>query len=139
MFRRNNSASDDKLPGTRTSASSSKGRNKDDHCSLSNALSKVWSSFYPCSAVVFGIRKQIQAQHGMSDIQKKLEELKKKQSKLQNRDIELKSKLDAVEKKNKERAKTDEERRTAELDFLKYQENHLSQFLTTLQEGSGAK
>jgi len=75
----------------------------------------------------------------MSDIQKKLEELKKKQSKLQNRDIELKSKLDAVEKKNKERAKTDEERRTAELDFLKYQENHLSQFLTTLQEGSGAK
>lgn len=91
------------------------------------------------SAVVFGVRKQIQAQHGMSDIQKKLEELKKKKAKLENREIELKSKQEAIEKKNKEKAKVDEERRTAELDFLKYQENHLSQFLSNLQEGSGAK
>ena len=72
----------------------------------------------------------------MSDIQKKQEELRKKKAKLENREIELKSKLDALEKKNKEKAKVDEDRRTAELDFLKYQENHLSQFLTTLQEGS---
>ena len=88
---------------------------------------------------MFGIRKQIQAQHGMSDIQKKLEELRKKKAKLENREKELKSRLDAVEKKNKENGKADEDRRTTEFDFLKYQENHLSQFLTTLQDGSAAK
>lgn len=91
------------------------------------------------SAVVFGIRKQIQAQHGMGDIAKKLEDLRKKKARLENREIELKSKQDALDKKNKEKAKVDEERRTAELDFLKYQENHLSQFLNTLQEGAAAK
>lgn len=88
------------------------------------------------SAVVFGIRKQIQAQHGMSDIQDRLEELRRKKSKLENTEVELKNKLEALEKKNAEVAKSDEERRTAELDFLKYQETQLAQLFKTLQETS---
>jgi len=86
--------------------------------------------------VVFGIRKQIQAQHGMSEIQERLEELRKKKSKLENREIELKNKLEALEKKNGEVAKSDEERRTTELDFLKYQETQLAQLFKTLQDTS---
>lgn len=86
--------------------------------------------------MVFGIRKQIQAQHGMSEIQEKLEELRMKKSKLENREVELKNKLEALEKKNAEKSKSDEERRTAELDFLKYQETQLAQLFKTLQETS---
>jgi dynein light intermediate chain len=89
--------------------------------------------------VAFGIRKQIQAQHGMAELQTRLEELKRKKMRLENREIELKSKIDAIEKKNKEKRKIDEERRTSELEFLKYQETHLSTFLQNLQDSPGSK
>ena len=89
--------------------------------------------------MAFGIRKQIQAQHGMAELQTRLDELKKKKMRLENREIELKSKIDAIEKKNKEKRKIDEERRTAELEFLKYQENHLSNFLQSIQDPTGSK
>ena len=55
----------------------------------------------------------------MNEIQDRLEELRKKKSKLENRQIEHEKKLKALEKKNAEISKSDEERRTAELDFLK--------------------
>lgn len=72
----------------------------------------------------------------MSEIQEKLEELRMKKGKLENREVELKNKLEALEKKNSEKSKSDEERRTAELDFLKYQETQLAQLFKTLQETS---
>ena len=87
---------------------------------------------------MFGIRKQIQAQYGMAELKKKKKELKKTKMKLENREIELRNKIDAIDKKNKEKRKIDEERRLAEMEFLKYQETHLGQMLTPLQEG-GAK
>lgn len=70
----------------------------------------------------------------MNEIQDRLEELRKKKSKLENRQIELEKKLKALEKKNAEISKSDEERRTAELDFLKYQETQLAQFFKTVQD-----
>ena len=75
----------------------------------------------------------------MAELQTRLEELKRKKMKLENREIELKSKIDAIEKKNKEKRKIDEDRRTAELEFLKYQETHLSNFLQNLQDAPGSK
>lgn len=72
----------------------------------------------------------------MSEIQEKLEDLRKKKSQLENREVELKNKLEALEKKNAEVSKSDEERRTGELDFLKYQETQLAQLFKTLQETS---
>lgn len=75
----------------------------------------------------------------MSEQQNNLDELKKKRNKLENREIELKATIEAIEKKNKEKAKAEEKRRVAELDFLKFQAAHLTQFLDSLQENPGSK
>ena len=86
------------------------------------------------SAVVFEIRKQLQANHGKADLETKLEELEKKKLKLDNKVSELKSKLDAIKKRNEERKQIDDQRRTGEIEFLNYQSTHLKNFLENIQK-----
>ena len=88
---------------------------------------------------MYGLRKQVQVQHGIPELGQKLEDLRKNKAKLEARKLELQNKLEAVEKRNKEKRKLDDEKRAAELDFLKYQENHLSQFLTAIQDAANPK
>ena len=78
------------------------------------------------------MRKQLQAEHGKADLEKRVEELDKKKTKLENKVIELKSKMDAIDKRNKERREVETKKREQEIEFLKYQENHLSKFLKSL-------
>lgn len=85
---------------------------------------------------MFGIRKQLQAEYGMKEKEKHLQEIKKNKIILENKEIELKKKLDATEKRIKEKRKVDEERKKAQLDFLTGQEDHLGKFLGTLQDPS---
>ena len=47
---------------------------------------------------------------------------------------ELKSKIDAIEKRNKERKEVEIKKREQEVEFLKYQEAHLSKFLKQVAE-----
>jgi dynein light intermediate chain len=47
---------------------------------------------------------------------------------------ELKSKIEAIEKRNKERKDVEAKKREQEVDFLKYQEQHLTKFLNTVRE-----
>mmetsp|Transcript_18608 Transcript_18608/g.13510 ORF Transcript_18608/g.13510 Transcript_18608/m.13510 type:complete len:101 (+) Transcript_18608:441-743(+) len=87
------------------------------------------------SSVTFAMRKQLQAEHGKADLERKIEELEGKKTKLENKVIELKSKIEAIEKRNKERREVEAKKREQEIEFLKYQEGHLSKFLKTITEG----
>lgn len=66
------------------------------------------------------MRKQLQAEHGKAELEKKIEELDAKKTKLENKVIELKSKIEAIEKRNKERKEVETKKRDEEIEFLKY-------------------
>ena len=74
------------------------------------------------SSVTFAMRKQLQAEHGKADLEKRITELEAKKTKQENKVIELKSKLEAIEKRNSERRAVDKTKREEEIAFLKYQE-----------------
>ena len=82
------------------------------------------------------MRKQLQAEHGKADLEKRITELEAKKTKQTNKVIELKAKLEAIEQRNQERKEQEDKKRQAELDFLKYQEKHLSHFLKQVTESS---
>lgn len=82
------------------------------------------------------MRKQLQAEHGKADLEKRIAELEAKKTKQSNKVIELKSKLEAIERRNQERKEQEDKKRTTELDFLKYQEKHLQTFLKTVSESN---
>ena len=86
------------------------------------------------SSVTFAMRKQLQAEHGKADLERKIEDLEGKKTKLENKVIELKSKIEAIEKRNRERQEVEQKRRTEELEFLRYQEQHLVKFIKTISE-----
>ena len=82
------------------------------------------------------MRKQLQAEHGKADLEKKIEELEAKKTKLENKVIELKSKIEAIEKRNRERREVEAKKRDQEIEFLKYQETHLSKFLKSISDNA---
>lgn len=86
------------------------------------------------SSVTFAMRKQLQAEHGKAELERKIEDLEAKKTKLENKVIELKSKIEAIEKRNRERQEIEQKKRSEELDFLRYQETHLVKFIKTIQD-----
>lgn len=48
--------------------------------------------------------------------------------------IELKSKIEAIDKRNRERKEVEAKKRDQEIEFLKYQELHLSRFLKSITD-----
>ena len=79
------------------------------------------------------MRKQLQAEHGKADLEKRIAELEAKRIKQENKVVELKSKIDAIEKRNSERKEVEAKKREEEIKFLKYQETHLSKFLKNVE------
>jgi dynein light intermediate chain len=53
----------------------------------------------------------LQAEHGKADLEKKIDELDTKKTKLENKVIELKSKIEAIEKRNRERREVEAKKR----------------------------
>lgn len=84
------------------------------------------------SSVTFGVRKQLQAEQGLSEMEKKIEELTEQKKDLQNNVLELRNKVEVNEKRANERRQLEEKKRKEEIDFLKYQGQHLDQFLKHL-------
>ena len=67
------------------------------------------------------MRKQLQAEHGKADLEKRITELEAKKTKQTNKVIELRSKLAAIESRNAERKEQEDKKRSSEVEFLKYQ------------------
>lgn len=81
------------------------------------------------SSVVFGVRKQLQAEQDMPELEATITELEQTKTNLERRVAELRGKLEIIEKRDAERRAADERRKKEELDFLKYQGQHLDSFL----------
>lgn len=81
------------------------------------------------SSVTFGIKKQLRAEQGIPELQESADAIEAEKAKLELEVQELRSKLEIVEKREAERKAADDKRRKEELDFLKYQGQHLDTFL----------
>jgi dynein light intermediate chain len=71
-------------------------------------------------------------------LEKTIEQLEHKKTKLENKVSELKSKIEAIEKRNKERRDVEAKKREQEVEFLKYQEGHLQRFLNQVKDKAKA-
>lgn len=85
------------------------------------------------SSVTFAMRKQLQAEHGKADLEKRISELEAKKKKQSNKVIELKSKIEAIQSRNASRREVETKKRTEEIKFLNYQATHLQRFLKQIE------
>lgn len=80
------------------------------------------------SSVTFGIKKQLRAEQGIPSLEEQASALTETNSHLELEVQELRSKLEIIEKREAERRTAEEKKRKEELDFLKYQGQHLDSF-----------
>nr|XP_033810855.1 axonemal dynein light intermediate polypeptide 1 [Geotrypetes seraphini] len=71
------------------------------------------------SSVAFGMRKALQAEHGKSDMEKRISELEGEKKELERQVNEQKAKCEAIEKREAERRQVEEKKHAEEIQFLK--------------------
>ncbi|GMI57461.1 hypothetical protein ScalyP_jg5122 [Parmales sp. scaly parma] len=81
------------------------------------------------SSVTFGVRKQIQAEQGISVMESNISDLKNRKKELENKVLELRNTVDVIEKREAESRALEEKKRKERLEFLKHQGQHLDLFL----------
>ena len=81
------------------------------------------------SSVAFGVKKQLQAEKGLPELQAETEAMREEVKKMELEVTELKSQFEIAERREAERKAADDKRRKEEQDFLKYQGQHLDSFL----------
>jgi len=64
------------------------------------------------------MRKQIQAEHGKADLEKTIESLEQKKTKQKAKVLELKAKMDAIERRTKDRKEVEAKMRENEQENL---------------------
>lgn len=85
------------------------------------------------SSVTFGVRKQLQAEQGMEDLEIQVKELSQKKANLDKQRQDLLSKVDVMEKRNTEQRIYTQKKRKEEIAFMQYQGEHFNSFLKTIQ------
>ena len=86
------------------------------------------------SAILFGIKKQLEAEAGKEELKKKLELLEKKKVELSNKKIQLDNKLKAFDKQIAERNQIETQKREEESAFLRQQNENLEKFLKSIDQ-----
>lgn len=84
------------------------------------------------ASVAYGVRKQVQAEEGLPDLQAAVVVAGERKRALEARAAALRSRSDAADKRAGERRSADERRRAEELAFLRQQAKHLDGFLKAL-------
>ena len=84
------------------------------------------------SSVTFGVRKQLQAEQGMTELEQQIAELEEQKKEKENHVLELRNKVEVIEKRENEHKALEDKKRKEEIDFLKYQGQHLDSFLRQL-------
>ncbi|KAJ1458841.1 axonemal dynein light chain-domain-containing protein [Pelagophyceae sp. CCMP2097] len=84
------------------------------------------------SSVTFGIRKQLQAEQGMADLEQRICALEGESADLEHQVVELRNGVEVIEKRENEHKAVEDKKRKEEIDFLKYQGQHLDAFLRQL-------
>ena len=90
------------------------------------------------SAILFGIRKQLQAEAGKEELKKKKEELEARKKKLTDKKLQLENKLKAFDKQIAERNQIESAKREEEITFLKQQNENLEKFLQSIDQAKNA-
>jgi len=67
------------------------------------------------------MRKQLQAEQGMADLDKRIAEFEARKKKQTNKIIELRSKIDAIDQRSQSRREVDNEMRKQQMQDLTYQ------------------
>ena len=83
-------------------------------------------------SVTFGVKKQLQAEEGIPQMEGRIAELKEGCRGLENQVLALRNRVDVIEKRAAEERSLDEKKRKEELDFLTYQGQNLEAFLKQL-------
>ncbi|XP_065553518.1 axonemal dynein light intermediate polypeptide 1 [Lathamus discolor] len=71
------------------------------------------------SSIAFGMRKALQAEHGKSDMIKRIAELEEEKRELEAQVSDQKAKCEAIEKRENERRQIEEKKHTEEVQLLK--------------------
>jgi dynein light intermediate chain len=90
------------------------------------------------SAILFGIRKQLQAEEGKEELKKKKEELEARKKRLTDKKLQLENKLKAFDKQIAERNEIENAKREEEIKFLKQQNDNLEKFLKSIDQAKSA-
>ena len=90
------------------------------------------------SAILFGIRKQLQAEAGKEELKKKKQELEARKKKLTDKKLQLENKLKAFDKQIAERNEIENTKRDEEITFLKQQNDNLEKFLNSIDQAKSA-
>lgn len=77
------------------------------------------------SSVNFAMKKQLQAEHGMAELERTKADLLIKRTKHENKVAELKARKEACDQAIVLRKEKEVKTRQEEINFLKYQESHL--------------
>lgn len=89
------------------------------------------------SSVTFGTRKQLQSDQGMPELEDKVRLLEEKKKCLEAKVTDLIYKVEVIEKRSAETRALDQKKQAEEIEFLKYQSEHLSGFLKSVKAKSG--
>jgi len=84
------------------------------------------------SALLYGIRKQLQAEDTKLKLKMELEEKEKKNIELTNKKIALENKLESLKKHFTERKQIEEDKREKDINFLKQQKESLEKILKNI-------
>lgn len=84
------------------------------------------------SSVTFGVKKQLQAEQGLPELEAQVSELTDKKKNLEGQVSALRAKLDVLERRQAEKRSLDEKRRGEEIAYLRHQAKHMEAFLKSL-------
>ena len=87
------------------------------------------------SAILFGIRKQLQTEAGKEELKKRLQDLENKKKDLIKKKSQLDNKLKAFDKTIAERNQIETAKREEESAFLRQQNENLDKFLKSIEGG----
>ena len=86
------------------------------------------------SAILYGIRKQLQAEDTRAELKKQLEEKEKKNIELTNKKIALENKLSSLKKHFAERKEIESNKREKDLNFLNQQKESLEKIIKNISQ-----
>jgi len=88
------------------------------------------------SSIVYGIKKQIQAESGIDELEADIANYKETNESLETKVAEMRGKLEMTEKRIAEKRAVEDRKRKEEIEFLKQQGQHLEAFMKSI---SGSK
>lgn len=90
------------------------------------------------TSVTFGVKKQLQAEQGMTDLEARIAELQGENKDLELRVAELRNAVEVIEKRESALKAVQDKKHKEHIDFLKYQGQHLDAFLRQIAPPAAA-